>query len=202
MIDKYREGFSLVYGVRGDRVSDTFMKRSTAQAFYKVMQFMRVKTIYNHADFRLAGRDALDELAKYGEVNVFLRGIFPQIGFKSATVTYSRLERTAGETKYSFPKMLAFAWDGITSFSGFPLRMIFLLGCIILLMSAALSIWAMIPVVQGRAIHGWASTVIPIFIFSGLQMISVGILGEYLAKIYQEIKSRPRFIVETDTRKP
>jgi glycosyltransferase involved in cell wall biosynthesis len=201
MIDRYREGFSLVYGVRDNRETDTFSKRWTAHLFYKLMHFMGVETIYNHADFRLADKEVLNELAKYGEVNMFLRGIFPLIGYRSTIVTYSRQERTAGETKYSIPKMLAFAWEGITSFSGFPLRVIFLLGCVILLMSLALSVWALVPVVQGRAIQGWASTVIPLFIFAGLQMISVGILGEYLAKVYQEVKGRPRFIVETDTRR-
>jgi glycosyltransferase involved in cell wall biosynthesis len=198
MLERFQQGYSQVFGVRGNRASDSFAKRWTAQLFYKLMDRMGVETIYNHADFRLSGRNVLDELAKYGEVNMFLRGVFPQIGFQKAIVTYSRQSRTAGTTKYSFPKMLAFAWDGITSFSGTPLRMIFMLGCFILVMSLALSVWALVPVLQGRAIHGWASTVIPIFIFSGLQMISVGILGEYLAKVYQEVKARPRYIVESE----
>ncbi len=201
MVDRFREGYSIVYGVRVGRDTDTFIKRWTAQLFYRLINCMGVESIYNHADFRLVGRNVLNELAKYGEVNMFLRGIFPQIGFRSAIVSYDRQLRTAGRTKFSLSKMLAFAWDGITSFSTLPLRMIFLLGCTILVMSMLLTVWALIPWLQGRAIHGWASTVIPIFIFSGLQMISVGILGEYLAKIYQEVKSRPRFIVETDTRK-
>lgn len=201
MLDRYAEGCLLVYGVRDNRESDSFGKRWTAQAFYKVMDLLGVETVYNHADFRLAGRKVLDELAKYDETNLFLRGIFPNIGFKSAIVRYGRQQRTAGETKYPFSKMLAFAWDGITSFSTFPLRLIFFLGCAILATSVALTIWAMIPVIQGRAIHGWASTVIPVFMFAGLQMVSIGILGEYLAKIYQEVKSRPRFIVDMDTRR-
>jgi glycosyltransferase involved in cell wall biosynthesis len=202
MLDKYQEGYRIVYGIRNNRDSDTFSKRTTAQMFYKIMQFLGVNTIYNHADFRLVDRQALGELAKFGEVNMFLRGIFPQLGFKWTTVSYGRQERTAGETKYPFRKMLAFAWDGITSFSGFPLRMIFLLGCVILAMSFLLSGWAMVPVIQGRAIQGWASTVIPMFIFAGLQMISVGIVGEYMAKVYQEIKARPRYIIEMDARWP
>ena len=202
MLDKYQQGYRIVYGIRNNRDSDTFSKRTTAQAFYKIMQFLGVNTIYNHADFRLVDRVALGELAKFGEVNMFLRGIFPQLGFKWTTVAYGRQERTAGETKYPFRKMLAFAWDGITSFSGFPLRMIFLLGCVILAMSIALSIWALIPVIQGRAIQGWASTVIPVFLFAGLQMISIGIVGEYMAKVYREVKARPRYIVERDTRWP
>jgi glycosyltransferase involved in cell wall biosynthesis len=196
MIDRHREGYKVVYGVRENRDTDTFSKRSTAQLFYKIMEWLGVKTIYNHADFRLIDARVLKELARYGEVNLFLRGVFPQLGFRTAMVTYSRKERTAGETKYPFRKMLAFAWEGITSFSGFPLRMIFLLGCVILAVSVGLSIWALIPVIQGRAIHGWASTVIPIFVFAGLQMMSVGILGEYLAKVYQEVKARPRYIIE------
>jgi glycosyltransferase involved in cell wall biosynthesis len=202
MLDKYQQGYRIVYGIRNNRDSDTFSKRTTAQAFYKIMQFLGVNTIYNHADFRLVDRVALGELAKFGEVNMFLRGIFPQLGFKWTTVAYGRQERTAGETKYPFRKMLAFAWDGITSFSGFPLRMIFLLGCVILAMSIVLSIWALIPVIQGRAIQGWASTVIPVFLFAGLQMISIGIVGEYMAKVYREVKARPRYIVERDTRWP
>ena len=199
MIDRYQEGCALVYGVRQSRATDSFGKRWTAQIFYRVMEFMGVDTVYNHADFRLASRAVLAELAKYGEVNMFLRGIFPQIGFKSAIVSYDRKKRAAGETKFPLRRMLAFAWDGITSFSGFPLRMIFLLGCVILVMSIGLAVWAFIPAIQGKAIQGWASTVIPIFIFSGLQMISIGVLGEYLAKVYQEVKARPRFIVELDT---
>lgn len=201
MLDRFAEGCDVVYGVRVDRSSDSFAKRWTAHAFYRVMAFLGAKTIYNHADFRLASRKALDELAKYDETNLFLRGIFPQIGFKSGTVKYERQRRSAGETKFPFRKMLAFAWDGVTSFSGLPLRIIFLLGCVILGMSFVLTFWALIPVIQGRAIHGWASTVIPLFLFAGLQMISVGILGEYLAKVYQEVKSRPRYIVDVDTRR-
>lgn len=201
MLEHYAKGCEIVYGVRDSRDSDTFAKRWTAQLFYRLMDVMGVKTIYNHADFRMVSRSALNELARYPEANMFLRGVFPQIGFKSATVSYDRQVRTAGTTKFSFPKMLAFAWDGITSFSPLPLRLIFALGCLILIVSMLLCVWALIPVFQGRAIHGWASTVIPIFIFSGFQMVSVGVLGEYLAKVYQEIKARPRYIIEQDTLK-
>jgi glycosyltransferase involved in cell wall biosynthesis len=158
---------------------------------------MGVDTVYNHADFRLADRQVLKELARFGEVNLFLRGIFPRLGFKSAIVSYRRSERSAGQTKFPFRKMLAFAWDGITSFTGFPLRMIFILGCVILVVSIGLAFWAFIPALRGESIRGWASTVIPIFLFAGLQMISIGVIGEYLAKVYQEVKARPRFIVET-----
>jgi polyisoprenyl-phosphate glycosyltransferase len=196
MIDRQREGYELVYGVRSSRETDTFSKRFTAELFYKIMDWLGVKTIYNHADFRLTNSRVIKELARFGEVNLFLRGVFPQLGFRSATVTYSRKERMAGETKYPFRKMLAFAWQGITSFSGFPLRMIFFLGCIIFAVSAALTLWALIPVIQGKAVHGWASTVIPIFGFAGMQMMSIGILGEYMAKVYLEVKARPRFIID------
>lgn len=196
MIDLYRQGNRIVYGVRDNRESDSPMKRFTAEMFYKVMAWMGVDTVYNHADYRLVDRQVIAELQKYDEVNLFLRGVFPLIGFKSAIVTYSRLERTAGETKYPFRKMLNFAWEGITSFTGFPLRLVFMLGCVILVASILLAVWALVPVVQGLAVPGWASIVIPIFLFSGLQMISLGVLGEYLAKVYQEVKARPRFIIE------
>jgi glycosyltransferase involved in cell wall biosynthesis len=196
MIDKYSEGFKVVYGVRNKRNSDTFFKRFTAKLFYRLMQKMKVKTIYNHADFRLMDKIVADQLALFGEVNIFLRGMFPLIGFSSTEVLYDRKERLAGETKYPLRKMLNFAWDGITSFSTYPLRLIFLMGVFIFFLSIVLTIWAFIPTFKGEAIHGWASTVIPIFVFAGLQMISIGLIGEYVGKIYKEVKARPRFIIE------
>jgi polyisoprenyl-phosphate glycosyltransferase len=196
MIEKYREGVKVVYGVRKGRRTDSFFKRWTAQLFYRLLGFMKVKTIYNHADFRLIDKKVLIELENYKEVNLFLRGIFPLMGFKSACVYYERKERAAGITKYPLSKMFAFAWDGITSFSIFPLRIVLILGILVFLLSLGLIIWALGPVISGRALPGWASIVIPTFFFAGLQMISIGFIGEYVGKIYREVKSRPRFIID------
>ncbi len=196
MIDKHREGFKVVYGVRNSRKTDSFFKRFTAQTFYRLMQRMKVKTIYNHADFRLLDKVVAEQLALFGEVNLFLRGMFPLIGYASTQVFYDRKERLAGETKYPLRKMLNFAWDGITSFSTYPLRLIFLLGVFIFFVSMIMMLWALIPVFQGKTVAGWASTVLPIFFFAGVQMISIGLIGEYVGKIYKEVKARPRFIIE------
>ncbi|MDD5571378.1 MAG: glycosyltransferase family 2 protein [Bacteroidales bacterium] len=198
MLDKFNEGNEIVYGVRNNRSSDSIFKRFTAQFFYKLMSAMKVKTVYNHADYRLASKRVLNEFARFNEVNLFLRGIFPSLGFKSANVYYKRSERVAGETKYPLKKMIEFAWNGITSFSIYPLRLIFFLGLIIFFLSFLLIIWAFLPVFQGEAVRGWASTVIPLFFFGGLQMICLGIIGEYAGKIYKEIKARPRFIIEEE----
>jgi len=197
MVDKHAEGFKVVYGVRNKRNTDTFFKKFTAQLFYRFMQRMKVKTIYNHADFRLIDRVVVDQLALFGEVNLFLRGMFPIIGFASTEVIYDRKLRLAGETKYPLRKMLSFAWDGITSFSTYPLRLIFIIGVIVSAISLLLAVLAVIPVFYGQTIQGWASTVIPIFFFSGIQIISTGLIGEYIGKIYKEVKARPRFIIET-----
>jgi polyisoprenyl-phosphate glycosyltransferase len=196
MVDRYREGIKVIYGVRKGRQKDSFMKRWTAQSFYKFMQFMKVKTVYNHADFRLIDKKVLAELENYKEVNMFLRGIFPLMGFRSECVYYERKERTAGETKYPLSKMISFAWEGITSFSVFPLRIVLILGILVFILSLGLIIWAIAPVISGKALPGWASIVIPAFFFSGLQMISIGFIGEYVGKIYSEVKSRPRFIID------
>jgi len=198
MISKFTEGYAVVYGVRSSRHSDSFFKKFTAETFYKIMLFMKVNTICNHADFRLASRRVLNELEKFKEVNLFLRGVFPLIGFKSALVYYERKKRLAGETKYPLSKMGAFAWNGITSFSSYPLKLVLKLGFIIFFMSIGLTIWALFAVFKGITVPGWASLVIPVFVFSGLQMISVGLIGEYLGKIFQEIKSRPRYIIEEE----
>lgn len=198
MVEQFGRGAEVVYGVRSSRIKDSFLKRFTAEMFYKLMLRMKVKTIFNHADFRLVSKRVIQELSRYQEVNLYLRGIFPQMGFPSAMVYYERSERLAGETKYPFRKMLSFALDGITSFSTFPLRFIFILGFIIFLVSLVLMIWAFIPAFTGKAVHGWVSTVVPIFFFGGLQMISLGIIGEYLGKIYKEVKARPRFIIEKE----
>ncbi|MFA6923964.1 MAG: glycosyltransferase family 2 protein [Bacteroidales bacterium] len=198
MLNKYNEGNEIVYGVRNNRESDSFFKRFTAHFFYKLMQAMKVKTVYNHADYRLASKRVLNEFARFNEVNLFLRGIFPTLGFRSANVFYKRSERVAGETKYPLKKMIEFAWNGITSFSIYPLRLIFFLGLIIFLFSFLLILWAFLPIFEGEAVRGWASTVIPLFFFGGLQMICLGIIGEYAGKIYKEIKARPRFIIEEE----
>jgi len=198
MVSKFTEGYAVVYGIRNSRHNDSFFKKLTAETFYKLMLFMKVNSIYNHADFRLASRRVLNELENFKEVNLFLRGVFPLIGFKSALVYYERKERVAGETKYSLSKMFEFAWNGITSFSSYPLKLVLKLGLIIFFMSIGLSIWALWAMLKGITVPGWASLVIPIFVFSGLQMISIGLIGEYLGKIFQEIKSRPRYIIEEE----
>jgi len=198
MVLKFKEGYDIVYGVRSSRHNDSFFKKVTADAFYKLMLMMKVKGVYNHADFRLASQRVLNQLEYFKEVNLYLRGIFPLIGFKSTFVYYERKKRLAGETKYPLKKMLSFAWNGVTSFSSYPLKLVLKLGFIIFLTSAGLTVWALIQTFRGITIPGWASVVIPIFVFSGLQMISIGLIGEYLGKIYQEIKSRPRYIIEEE----
>lgn len=198
MIQLYEGGAKIVYGVRNDRKTDSFFKRITASWFYSIMELMQVKTIRNHADFRLLDNDVVQHLMQYKERNLFLRGIIPQVGFNSANVYYSRKERMAGESKYPFFKMLSFALKGITSFSSFPLRLIFYIGVLVFISALGLVIWALVTRYQGNAIPGWTSTVIPVFIFCGLQMICLGIMGEYLGKIYEEIKKRPRYIIEKE----
>ena len=196
MVKKYHEGFEIVYGVRKNRDVDHFFKKFSARMFYRLMKFMKVNSVYNHADFRLIGNIVLHEFSNFNEYNLYLRGIFPLIGFPSTEIYYDRKKRSAGKTKYPLRKMLSFAWNGITSFSVFPLRLIFLTGVFIFIFSFFLIIWAFVSILQGKAIPGWASTVVPLFLFGGLQMISLGLIGEYLGKIYNEVKNRPRFIIE------
>jgi len=198
MVMKYTKGCDVIYGVRGSRLKDSFFKKFTADLFYKLMLFMKVACIYNHGDFRLVSKRVLNELVNFREVNLFLRGIFPLIGFKSELVYYERKERLAGETKYPLNKMLVFAWNGITSFSSYPLKLVLKLGFLIFFVSIGLTTWALIQTFRGFTVPGWASLVIPIFVFSGLQMISIGLIGEYIGKIFQEIKSRPRYIIEEE----
>lgn len=196
MIHAYREGNLIVYGVRDNRDSDTFFKKFTAQSFYKLMQWMKVKSVYNHADFRFIDSRVISELEKFNETSLFLRGIFPLIGFKSTNVYYARSPRIAGETKYPIRKMLNFAWNGITSFSTAPLRFIFYVGIIMFLLSLFFGFWVTISALSGNAIKGWSSTLLVNLIFSGINMICLGIIGEYIGKIYQEVKKRPRFIID------
>lgn len=197
MLTKYLdEGVEIVYGVRSSRQTDSLFKRTTAQGFYKFMQFMGVDVVYNHADFRLTTKNVLNHFADYKEVNLFLRGIFPLIGFKSDIVYYERNERFAGESKYPLKKMLNFAWDGITSFSVRPLRLICVLGFIILFISLCVMIYSVIMKILANTVEGWAFLAISIWFIGALQMISIGIIGEYVGKMYNETKARPRFIVE------
>ena len=195
MIEKYLEGNDIVYGVRSARKKDTFFKRATAEGFYKFMKFLGVDCVYNHADYRLTSKRVLDEFENYKEVNLFLRGMFPLVGFKSDIVYYERNERFAGESKYPLKKMLNFAWDGITSFSIKPLRMICVIGFIILFISIGIMIYSLIRHLTGNTVSGWTFLSISIWFIGGLQMISTGIIGEYIGKVYNETKGRPRYII-------
>ncbi len=195
-IEKYNEGCDIVYGVRSSRKKDTFFKRSTALAYYRFLAKMGVDIVYNHADYRLMSKRALNALAEFREVNLFLRGIVPLIGFKTAIVEYERSERFAGESKYPLKKMLSFAIDGITSFSIKPIRLITSLGFIIFILSLAMLIYSIIIKITGHADSGWASIICSIWMIGGIQLLSLGIIGEYIGKIYNETKSRPRYIIE------
>lgn len=196
MVAKYEEGCDVVYGVRSKRETDTFFKRFTAEAFYKILNNMGAKVIFNHADFRLMSRRALEAFSLYKETNIFLRGMVPLIGYKSAIVTYERSERLAGESKYPLKKMLALAWEGVTSLSIQPIRMITWLGAIVFAISIIMIIYSLISLFIGTAVSGWASTLCSIWAIGGLQLLAIGIIGEYIGKIYLETKNRPRFIVE------
>lgn len=195
MIDKYHEGNDIVYGARSTRKKDSFFKRFTAETFYKLMKCLGVDCVYNHADYRLTSKKVLDEFSNFKEVNLFLRGMFPLVGFKSDIVYYERNERYAGNSKYPLKKMLNFAWDGITSFSVKPLRLICILGFIILFISIAIMIYSVIRKLTGNTVPGWTFLSISIWFIGGIQMISIGIIGEYIGKIYQETKRRPRYII-------
>ena len=196
MCKKFQEGTEIVYGVRKRRNTDTWFKRTTAEGFYKVMRLMGVEIIENHADFRLMSKRALSWLKEFEEVNLFLRGIIPLLGLKSDIVYYDRKERFAGESKYPLKKMLAFAWDGITSFSVAPLRFITIVGFITLVVSLLLSLWAIGAKLSGTAVSGWTSMMLIVLFLGGVQMLSLGVIGEYIGKIYKETKRRPRFFVE------
>ncbi len=195
MIKKYNEGSDIVYGVRSSRKKDTFFKKVTAEGFYKFMKLMGVDIVFNHADYRLTSKRVLDELENFKEVNLFLRGLFPLIGFKTEIVYYERKERFAGESKYPLKKMLNFAWDGISSFSVKPLRFITGLGFLLTLFSILVLIYSLIVKIIGNAVSGWTFIVCSIWFVGGLQMLSLGIIGEYIGKIYNETKQRPRYII-------
>ena len=195
MVDRYLEGYEVVYGVRSSRKKDTFFKRTTAQGFYKVMRAMGVETVYNHADYRLMSRRALEALSEFDEVNLFLRGIVPLVGFKSTQVTYERGERFAGESKYPLKKMLAFATEGITSMSIKPIRLITTLGFLVFLFSLGVLVYSIIRKFTGYTVPGWAFLAVSIWALGGVQLLAIGVIGEYIGKIYLETKHRPKFIV-------
>jgi len=199
MVDEYLSGAEIVYGVRSKRETDTFFKRFTAEAFYKLLNWMGAEVVFNHADYRLVSSRVLQEFKNYKEVNIFLRGMFPLVGFKSTSVYYERHERIAGDSHYPLSKMLALAFDGITSLSVKPIRLITLLGIFISGFSFLFIIWALISFFTGHATPGWSSTVIVVCMIGGIQLISLGIIGEYIGKIYLETKARPRYIISERT---
>jgi glycosyltransferase involved in cell wall biosynthesis len=199
LIDRYHQGYEIVYAIRRQRTKDTVFKKYSALVFYKIIQLLGVKVIYNHADFRLVSNQVLNVLSSFKESNLFLRGLFPLIGFKSTSVYYDRGERFAGESKYPFKKMVSFALEGITSFSIVPLRIVTAFGFIIFLLSFCMSIYILYETfIRHNTIPGWASTVLPIYFIGGIQLLSIGLLGEYIGKIYKEVKSRPRYIAEIE----
>ncbi|CAH0344080.1 glycosyltransferase family 2 protein [Bacillus sp. CECT 9360] len=198
-VEKYREGFDVVYGVRRKRDSDSFFKRSTAEGFYKFMNKLGVDLIYNHADFRLMSKRALQQLERFEEVNLFLRGIVPLIGLRSAKVHYDRKERMAGETKYPLKKMLAFAFDGITSFSVTPIRFVLFVGIFSFVISFLFGCYFFILKFSGNTATGWTSLITSIWLIGGLQLIAIGLIGEYIGKIYKESKRRPKYIIDMDS---
>ncbi len=199
MVDEYLAGAEIVYGVRSSRETDTFFKRFTAQSFYRLLNWMGADTVYNHADYRLVSARALKEFANFREVNIFLRGMFPLVGFKSTSVYYERSERLAGKSHYPLKKMLALAFDGITSLSVKPIRIITGVGIFVSCVAFVLILYALIAWIAGRAVAGWASTLIAVAFLGGIQLISLGVLGEYIGKIFLETKRRPRYIVSERT---
>lgn len=196
MVEKYYDGCEIVYGVRSARTTDTFFKRFTAESFYHMISMMGGEIVFNHADYRLMSKRALEEMAKYKEVNLFLRGIVPMIGFKTDVVTYERHERMAGESKYPLKKMLALAIDGITSLSTKPIRFIVFLGLLIFLCSIGMLIYSLVQHFLGHTSIGWTSLIVSIWAIGGLQLLAIGVIGEYIGKIYLETKARPRYIIE------
>lgn len=196
MIIKFISGVDVVYGVRKERKTDTFFKRNTALLFYKIMLKMRVNIILNHADYRLCSNRVLNALSEFNEVNLFLRGIIPSIGFSNDVVYYDRLERFAGESKYPFRKMAAFAWNGVTSFSNYPLKLVTIIGFFIFIICLFMSGYALLAMFNGHLVPGWLSTVLPMYFLGGIQLFCFGIIGEYIGKIYSEVKARPRYFID------
>ena len=199
MMDEYAKGADVVYGVRNDRSSDTFFKRFTAESFYRLQAAMGVEAVYNHADYRLLSARVLDALSEYGETNLYLRGMIPLVGFKSSKVFYSRKERLAGKSHYPFLKMLGFATDGITSLSIKPIRLITLFGAVVSLLSFFMGVWSLISWMRGTVVRGWTSEVLCVCFLGGIQLLSLGVIGEYIGKIYMETKRRPRVVISDRT---
>lgn len=199
MVDRFLEGNDIVYGVRRDRSTDTCFKRQTAVFFYRFMHWLGTEVVYNHADFRLMSRRATKTLLSYPERNLFLRGMVKSLGYRQATVEYDRAARFAGESKYPLSRMLGFAWDGITSFSVRPLRLILLLGVLFIVISFAVIVWALIAHFNGHTLPGWTSLLVSVWFVGGAILLALGIIGEYIGKIYSEVKRRPRYIVESFT---
>lgn len=197
-MNRYYEGCDIVYGVRDDRGADPVLKRWSAQTFYKFLKLLGVNIVYNHADYRLMSKRALEGLASFREVNLFLRGIVPLIGYKSGTVKYTRGKRFAGESKYPLKKMLSFAWDGVSSFSVHPMRIITILGFVVSIISLGFMLYTFImAILPGRTVPEWSALMLSIWLLGGLQLLALGVIGEYIGKIYSEIKARPRYIIET-----
>lgn len=201
MVEKYNGGADIVYGIREERKTDTFFKRTTAQSFYKMMRSLGGDIVYNHADFRLMSLRAVEALISYPERNLFLRGMVPLIGFPTAEVFYARKERMAGESKYPLPKMINFALDGITSFSVKPLRFITAAGIVFIIVALAAIVYGLVAYFSGRVIPGWTSLLVSVWFIGGFILTAIGIIGEYIGKIYKEVKRRPRFFIEKDTSK-
>ena len=197
MVDEYHDGCEIVYGVRGSRKSDSFFKRTTAEGFYKLLAALGVKTVFNHADFRLMSRKALNELAEYRETNLYLRGLIPLLGLKTGKVVYERKERLAGESKYPLKKMLALALNGITSFSVKPIRLVFHIGLFVLLICLGAAIYAFVSYITGDVERGWTSLILSVWFLGGIQLLAIGVIGEYIGKIYNEVKRRPLYHIET-----
>ncbi|WP_274365383.1 glycosyltransferase family 2 protein [Paenibacillus thermotolerans] len=205
LVLRYLEGNDIVYGVRSERESDSWFKRTTAVSFYRLMERLGVCIVFNHADYRLMSRRALQELARFREVNLFLRGLVPLLGFRSAQVTYRRNERLAGESKYPLRKMLSFAWNGVTSFSVVPIRAVTLAGFALFMVSLAAALYSLVSKWSGNAVSGWTSLMMSLWFIGGIQLICLGLVGEYIGKIYKEVKGRPLYIVEKalkENRKP
>ena len=195
-LEEYQQGADVVYGVRSSRRTDTVFKRTTAQGFYKLMGKLGVNMVYNHADYRLLSRRALQALLSFGEVNMFLRGMVPMLGFNTAKVYYERGERVAGESKYPLKKMIAFAMEGITSLSNKPIRYVLLLGALCALLGLVMAVYVIVSLARGKTVAGWASLMMSIWLLGGLQLMALGLIGEYVGKIYMETKRRPKFILE------
>ena len=201
MVDAYADGCEIVYGVRSKRDTDTFFKRFTAESFYKLLNSMGAEVVYNHADYRLVSSRVLNEFANYKEVNIFLRGMFPLVGFKSTSVSYERNERIAGESHYPLSKMLSLAFDGITSLSIKPIRMITGFGVFVAFISLILLIYSIVQHILGNTLGGWSSIMVAVCFLGGIQLISLGVIGEYVGKTYMETKQRPRYIISEKTYK-